>query len=139
MEIEPNLILGITGLLLAVIEIWHPRLTVKLEKYIDKQVSEIHQFQAVYLKEFRSLAKTADGTIKEVLKGPQLITPEELKANTYSSIVNIKAAIWFYIKTFINFLILKPTRSLLILLNKIGRGRAVGGLGIILAILSIFL
>lgn len=139
MEIEVNLVLGVLGIMLAVVEVWRPRLSVKLEEYIDKQISEIKQFQTLYIKEFRTLAKIADGSVKEALKGPQLVTSEEFKANTYTSITNIKSYLWFYFVTIVNFIVLKPARSLLVFLNKIGRGRAVGGLGIVLGILSTFL
>jgi len=139
MELEVSKILGVLGIALAIIEVWKPKLSVTLEKYIDSQVSEIKQFHDVYSKEFRTLAKIADSSVKEAFKGPQLVTAEEFKANTTASITNIKWYLWFYLATAINFMLLKPLKSLLVFLNSVGKGRAVGGLGIILAILSAFL
>ena len=139
MDIEINIVLGIPGLVLTIIEVWIPKSSVALEKYIDSHILEIEQFHNLYLKEFRALAKVADSTVKEALKGPHFVTPEEFKANTVASIINIKSYLQFYVVTAFNFIILKPLSFLLAFLNIIGKGRAVGGIGIVLAVSSTFL
>ncbi|MFQ1801035.1 hypothetical protein ACK36F_01240 [Aeromonas veronii] len=139
MNVETSSVLGWLGVLLAIVEVWHPRLSVMLEDYLDKQISEVNAFQKLFLNEYDVLSKMANSSIKEALKGPQLMTLEELKGSTYTSIENIKSYLRFYFVTLVNVMILKPTRLLLVFLNRIGRGRAVGGLGIILAILSTIL
>jgi hypothetical protein len=139
MNVEISSILGWLGVMLAIVEVWHPKLSVMLEYYLDKQISEVNAFQKLFLNEYKVLSKVANSSIEEALKGPQLMTLEELKGSTYTSIANIKSYLWFYFVTLVNVMILKPIRLLLVFLNKIGRGRAVGGLGIILAILSTIL
>ncbi|MGQ4605227.1 hypothetical protein [Aeromonas veronii] len=136
MNVETSSVLGWLGVVLAIVEVWHPRLSVMLEDYLDKQISEVNAFQKLFLNEYDVLSKMANSSIKEALKGPQLMTLEELKGSTYTSIENIKSYLRFYFVTLVNVMILKPIRLLLVFLNRIGRGRAVGGLGIILAILS---
>jgi hypothetical protein len=81
----------------------------------------------------------ARGAFREVQKGPQFITPEEFKANTVTSLMNIRTYLWFYCVTTVNFLILRPLYFALVALNKLGRGRAVGGLGVLIAVLGTFL
>ncbi|HDO1330874.1 MULTISPECIES: hypothetical protein [Aeromonas] len=139
MNVETSSVLGWLGVVLAIVEVWHPRLSVMLEDYLDKQISEVNAFQKLFLNEYDVLSKMANSSIKEALKGPQLMTLEELKGSTYTSIENIKSYLRFYFVTLVNVMILKPIRLLLVFLNRIGRGRAVGGLGIILAILSTIL
>ncbi|MGN4981992.1 hypothetical protein ACTFBY_11365 [Aeromonas dhakensis] len=139
MNFEVSSVLGWLGIMLAIVEVWRPKLSVMLENYIGKQVSEVNDFQTLFLNEYRVLSKVANSSIKEALKGPQLMTMEELKGSTYTSITNIKSYLWFYFVTLVNVMVLKPIRLLLVFLNRIGRGRAVGGLGIIMAILSTIL
>lgn len=139
MNVETSSVLGWLGVVLAIVEVWHPRLSVMLEDYLDKQISEVNAFQKLFLNEYDVLSKMANSSIKEALKGPQLMTLEELKGSTYTSIENIKSYLMFYFVTLVNVMFLKPIRLLLVFLNRIGRGRAVGGLGIILAILSTIL
>jgi hypothetical protein len=134
-----NFFLGCAGITLTIVEIWQPGLSVKLEKYIANQISGIEEFQKEYIKEFRALAKIADTSIKEVVKGPQLVTSEEFKINSRQSFEKIKSCLWFYLATAVNFIILKPINLILISLNTIGKGRSVGGIGILLAIGSTFL
>ncbi|UAK70388.1 MULTISPECIES: hypothetical protein [Aeromonas] len=139
MNFEVSSVLGWLGIMLAIVEVWRPKLSVMLENYIGKQVSEVNDFQTLFLNEYKVLSEVANSSIKEALKGPQLMTMEELKGSTYTSIANIKSYLWFYFVTLVNVMVLKPIRLLLVFLNRIGRGRAVGGLGIIMAILSTIL
>ncbi|CAD7491110.1 hypothetical protein ACXRSW_01915 [Aeromonas dhakensis] len=139
MNFEVSSVLGWLGIMLAIVEVWRPKLSVMLEDYIGKQVSEVNDFQTLFLNEYKVLSEVANSSIKEALKGPQLMTMEELKRSTYTSIANIKSYLWFYFVTLVNVMVLKPIRLLLVFLNRIGRGRAVGGLGIIMAILSTIL
>lgn len=139
MNIELSFILGAIGVLLAIVEIWKPRLSVRLESYIDYKIDDIEKFQKIYIKEFRSLAKVADKSMKKVLAGPKLVTPEEFKTNTLESVMNIKSYLWFYFATFVNFFIFKPIKFMLIFLNWVGKGRAVGGIGVLIGILSLCL
>ena len=138
-EITISKLIGLFGIALAIIEIWWPKLSVALERYIGRQISEIRDFQHFYIKEYRTISRMADGSIKEAFKGPKPVTYEQFKENTFTSVTNIRSYLWFYWISTVNFLILKPSRLLLVFLNKLGRGRAVGGLGVALAILSTFL
>jgi len=130
---------GVIGIVLAIIEIWRPRLSTVLEVAICKQVEECQVIQALYLKELKIIARLARSTFREVQKGPDFITPDEFKANILTSLMNIRTYVWFYCVTAVNFLILRPLYFALVALNKLGRGRAVGGLGVVIAVLSTFL
>ncbi|WP_426119211.1 hypothetical protein [Pseudomonas sp. DSP3-2-2] len=133
-----SMFFGVIGIILAIIEIWRPRLSTVLEVAIGKQVGECEAIQTLYLKELTTISKLARGAFREVQKGPQFITPEEFKANSVTSLMNIRTYLWFYWVTAVNFLILRPLYFALIALNKLGRGRAVGGLGVVIAVLSTF-
>lgn len=133
-----SMFFGVIGIILAVIEIWRPRLSTVLEVAIGKQAGECEAIKTLYLKELTTISKLARGAFREVQKGPQFITPEEFKANTVTSLMNIRTYLWFYWVTAVNFLILRPLYFALVALNKLGRGRAVGGLGVVIAVLSTF-
>lgn len=134
-----SMFFGVIGIILAVIEIWRPRLSTALEVAICKQVEECQAIQALYFKELKTISMLARGAFREVQKGPQFITTDEFKANTVASLMNIRTYLWFYCVTAVNFLILRPLSFTLVSLNKLGRGRAVGGLGVVIAVLSTFL
>jgi hypothetical protein len=134
-----SMFFGVIGIILAVIDIWRPRLSTALEIAICKQIEEVEAIQSLYFKELKTISKLAHGAFREVKKGPQFFTPEEFKANTVTSLMNIRTYLWFYCVTAVNFLILRPLHSALVGLNKLGRGRAVGGLGLVIAVLSTFL
>ncbi|MGL6625016.1 hypothetical protein [Aeromonas jandaei] len=70
MNIETSSVLGWLGVVLAIVEVWHPRLSVMLEDYLDKQISEVNAFQKLFLNEYDVLSKMANSSIKEALKGP---------------------------------------------------------------------
>lgn len=139
MEINLSMVLCVLGLALTVVEVWRPRLSVILEDGIDNNITMIKQYQIDYLSEFRVLSRISHTTLKEVFKGPKIITFKELKANIFTSFENIKALLWFYLATAFNMVLLRPVAIILGLLNFIGKGRAVGGVGIVLATLSVFL
>lgn len=136
---EASKVVGFLGLFLAIIEIWWPGLSVRLERAISRQIEEISELQVHYRKQRDTLAKVAGSAWREVAKGPQLKTPDEAKAEIAASLENMKATFQFYGVSLINFLLLKPFRLVLVGLNKIGRDRAVGGIGIVLAALGIAL
>lgn len=139
MTIETSKMISIFGVILAVIEIWRPRLSVLLESLIDNKIEKIELIKNEFVKEFRVLSGVANSTLKEVAKGPQWITPEELKAITITSIENIKTYICFYAATIILATALIPLKNIFILLNKIGKGRAVGGIGIVLGLIGVLI
>ncbi|PTU04218.1 hypothetical protein DBR45_02975 [Pseudomonas sp. HMWF031] len=134
-----SMFFGVAGIILGAVEIWWPRLSVALEATICKKIKEVKDFQALYFKEYATLSKVALSAFKEVEKGPQLVTSEEFKANTLTSLMNIRSYLWFYCVTAVNFFIFRPLHSALVALNKVGRGRAVGGLGLVIAVLGTFL
>lgn len=136
---EASKVVGFLGLFMAIIEIWWSGLSVRLERAISRQIEEISELQVHYKKERDTLAKVAGSAWREVAKGPQLKTPDEAKAEMAASLENMKATFQFYGVSLINFLLLKPFRLVLVGLNKIGRERAVGGIGIVLAALGIAL
>lgn len=136
MEFSISFIVGFLGLILAIVEIWKPKLSVLLENFIKTKIENIASFQYLYLKQLKLLAKDADSVFGEVAKGIQPVTVEELKANASLSLYQIKSYLQFYAVTLINFLILKPVKELLVFLNKLGNGRAVGGLGLLLTIIG---
>lgn len=137
MDIEGSRIASILGLILCIVEIWEPRLSVLLEQAIALKISEYNDFQKLYLSRFRELGSVAKNTFKEVAKGPKFYqTPEESKAQALQSIENTKENLKFYLATIVNFGLMRPFKLLLVVLNKLGRGRAVGGLGLVLAFLG---
>lgn len=139
MEISASMFFGILGITLAIVETWRPSLSVALEAAISKQIREVEEFQSLFIKEYRTISKVALGAFKELEKGPQILTPDEFKAHTLTSLTNIRSYLWFYWITAVNFLVLRPLRFCLMVLNKAGRGSAVGGLGILIGVLSTFL
>jgi hypothetical protein len=132
MEFSVSFLVGFLGLILAIVEIWKPKLSVLLENFIKKKIENVVSFQDLYFKQLKLLAKDADSVFDEVAKGIQPLTFEELKANASLSLYQIKSYLQFYAITLINFLILKPVKELLVFLNRLGNGRAVGGLGLLL-------
>ncbi|NWD63838.1 hypothetical protein [Pseudomonas sp. IPO3774] len=134
-----SMFFGVLGIILAAVEIWRPRLSAALEVTIIVQIEEVKAIQTQYFKDLETISKLALGAFKEVENGPQFVTPEEFKANTVTSLLNIRSYLWFYCVTAVNFLILRPLHTALITLNRLGRGRAVGGLGLVIAVLSTFL
>jgi len=134
-----SMFFGVFGIILTAVEIWRPRLSEVLEIYICKKVEEIEAIRPLYFKELEAISKIAVGALLEVEKGPQFVPLEEFKANVLNSLVNIRSCLLFYGITAIYFLILRPLHFFLKALNKLGRGRAVGGLGLVIAVLGTFL
>lgn len=134
-----SMFFGVIGIILAAIEIWRPRLSGALEMAICKQIEDVDAIQTLYRKERKVILKLAQSSFRKAQEGPQLVTAEEFKANTLTSVIVIRTYLWFYCVTAVNFLVLKPLYSALVMLNKLGRGRAVGGLGLVIAVLSTFL
>lgn len=136
MEIPIGKAASLFGFVLAVVEIWRPRLSIKLEKIIDAQMHDVDVYRRQYLRRFRLLSKVAETTWREVGKGPQLMTPKQLKETALTSYDNMRDYLWFYLATGVYFIVLTPVKVGLVLLNRIGRGRAVGGIGLLLGLLG---
>lgn len=140
MEVEWGKAAGVLGLILCVIEIWKPKLSVRIEETIKREIASYKDFQRHYINKFRQLARIANSTFKEVAKGPQFDQSiDESKAQMLTSVENTKENLKFYLATLINYLVMLPLKTVLVLLNKIGRGRAIGGVGLVLAVLGVVL
>ncbi|KPN90537.1 hypothetical protein AL066_09380 [Pseudomonas nunensis] len=62
-----------------------------LEAAISKQIRDVEEFQALFIREYRTISKVALGAFKELEKGPQVLTPYEFKAHTLTSLTNIRS------------------------------------------------
>jgi len=134
-----GVIVALSGLVLSVIENRHRNISSQLENYIKSIISETIEFQETYKDRAQALSKIANATFKEAAKGPQFKTVEEHISSTYTSIENIKTFVVFYLVTFINFLLLIPFYKFLSYLNKLGKGRALGGISIMISAIGVLL
>ncbi|WP_312945416.1 hypothetical protein [Stutzerimonas kunmingensis] len=134
-----GVIVALSGLVLSVIENRHKNISSQLESYIKSIISEAIEFQEAYRERAQTLSKIATATFKEAAKGPQFKTVEEHISSTYTSIENIKTFALFYFVTFINFLFLIPFYKFLSYLNKLGKGRALGGVSIMISVIGVLL
>ncbi|MDG9922407.1 MULTISPECIES: hypothetical protein [unclassified Pseudomonas] len=130
---------GLVGTFLAFVEIWWPNVSVRIELYIDSviEVAESYREARSFL-----IEQSGDRAIKvwdEVIKGPRLKTSDEFMADLVASKEGFKIHGLAYVAIIAYFGILIPAKSIVQALNRIGRGRAVGGVGIVLNIVGLCL
>lgn len=130
---------GLVGTFLAFVEIWRPNVSVRIELYIDS----IIEMAASYREARNSLIKQSGRRIADVwgdvLKGPRPKTPDEFMADLVANKEGFKVHGLAYVAVIAYFGFLSPAKSIVQALNHIGRGRAVGGVGIVLNIVGLCL
>ncbi|MBS63083.1 MAG: hypothetical protein CMN27_09040 [Salinisphaera sp.] len=76
--------------------------------------------------------------MKKALKGPQVVTAQELKDQALESLINIKAYLIFYAATPLVLWAQFFLRSILFLIC-VGKGKAVGGISVIVSTIGVIL
>lgn len=132
-------LVGIIGTLLAFIEIWRPNISVRIEWHIDSTIEIVESYREAR----NSLIKQSGGRIvdvwSEVIKGPRPKTPDEFMADLVANKEGFKVHGLAYVAIIAYFGLLRPAKSIVQALNHIGKGRAVGGVGIVLNIVGLCL
>ncbi len=76
--------------------------------------------------------------MKKALKGPQIVTAHELKDQSLESFINIKAYLTFYAATPLVLFARFVLRSIIFLIC-VGKGKAVGGISVMVSIIGVIL
>lgn len=128
---------GMLGTLLAFIEIWKPNASGAFERYIDS----IIEVAWAYRKAKNSILAQSGSRIEEVwevlIKGPEIKSLNELKSDLLGSINGLKLHGLAYAAIFAYYGLLAPAKTVAQTLNHIGKGKAVGGIGIILNLIGL--
>jgi len=136
---EISTIIGIIGTFLAFIEIWKPRMCVAIELKVDSLIDMANEYEEAKDEALKQASINAKYIFGEVLKGPQLKTYEELKADQYAALERYKSYALGYMALITHYIFLKPAKLIVSALNFIGKGKAVGGIGIILNLIGLYL
>lgn len=139
MNIDASTTVGIIGTILAFIEIWKPKICLTIESEIGSILYTVGSYKSAMLTVQKQATVNSRYVWSEVLKGPQLITPEQFEANQVAALERCKVYGLAYLSLITYCLFLKPLKLLVSGLNFIGRGKAVGGIGIILNIVGLYI
>ena len=125
-----NLLLGLCGTLLACIEIWRPNISKALESWLRTIKQNLMLFGVDLKTTIIKVGNNTEASFKEVMKGPRPMEFEELSASIDESNSNMLLALTTYLAIAVYIFIILPAYFCIKLLNYIGRGRAIGGVGI---------
>lgn len=134
-----SITVGIIGTLLALAEIWKPKVGLEIEQALDKTIDGVLGYREAMVAVVKESSRDFEYLLSEVKKGPQPITPEQLKANLIASFERYRNHVLSYISLITYYLFLKPLKVFIRTLNFIGRGKAVGGIGIALNFVGLYL
>lgn len=139
MNIEASTIVGITGTVLAFIEIWKPKICLAIEGKLDQLIEIANEYSKTREEVTKEAKRNGAYAWEQALKGPQLKPFKELKAEQYMAIDRYRSYKLAYAALISDLSILKPIKLFVSFLNFIGKGKAVGGTGIILNIVGLCL
>lgn len=134
-----SIILGTIGTFLAFIEIWYPATLKRIENIISNHLENTVEFRSLLRKEIEEIRTRGQFLRSELSKGFQPILPHELKDRIMDLFYYVKKSMFIYLALSIYIGILKPIKTLLTYTSKLGKGRFIGGMGILLNLIGLTL
>lgn len=139
MSIETSTLVGLVGVLLAFFEIWKPGLALAIEQGIDRIIRYTAEYRSAMIEILQRVFSNTKPIWKQVAKGPQPTTSDQFMTNQVVASERWKDIGIGYLAVGSYFFLLKPAKLMMSFLNWLGKGKAVGGIGLVLSFVGLAL
>ncbi|MDT0499526.1 MULTISPECIES: hypothetical protein [unclassified Halomonas] len=139
MSIETSALVGLVGVLLAFLEIWKPGVALAIEQGIDRVIMYTTEYRSATIAILQRVVSNTKPILKDIEKGPQPTTSDQFMANQVAASERWKDIGIGYLAVGSYLILLKPAKLLMSFLNWLGKGKAVGGIGLVLSLVGLIL